>query len=216
MSLAAGLLPRLPGAGLSCAPIGDASLRAKHGERILLVDDEPINIKAVKKYLSDVGYSDFCSTCEPADVIPLMIRAEPDLVLLDVVMPKLNGLDVLAAIRADSDLAYIPVVMLTALEDRKTKCRALESGATDFLAKPVDPSELVSRVRNLLLVKSHQDHLRHYAADLERTVQKRTAELEASHRQIIHCLARAAEFRDDGTGATCCGWANMRSSSPAT
>jgi putative two-component system response regulator len=168
--------------------------------RILLVDDEPINIKVVRKYLAGAGYADFCSTTSPAEVLPLMIRTDPDVVLLDIVMPNFSGLDLLAAIRADAQLAHIPVVMLTALEDRDTKYQALELGATDFLAKPVDPSELVSRVRNVLLIKAHHDHLRHHAADLERMVKERTAQLEASHQNVIHCLARAAEFRDDDTG----------------
>jgi putative two-component system response regulator len=168
--------------------------------RILLVDDEPLNIKVVRKYLSGAGYIDFCSTTNPAEVLPMMIRREPDIVLLDIVMPGYSGLDILTAIQTDGQLAHIPVVMLTALEDRETKCQALSQGATDFLAKPVDPSELISRVRNVLLVKSHHDHLRHHAADLERMVRERTAQLEASHQNVIHCLARAAEYRDDDTG----------------
>jgi putative two-component system response regulator len=168
--------------------------------RILLVDDEPLNIRVVRKYLAGAGYTDFYSTTAPADVLPLLIRNEPDLVLMDIVMPKFSGLDILSAVRSDAQLAHIPVVMLTALEDRETKCKALSLGATDFLAKPVDPSELISRVRNVLLVKAHHDHLRNYAADLERRVKERTAQLEASNQNVIHCLARAAEFRDDETG----------------
>jgi putative two-component system response regulator len=150
--------------------------------------------------LASAGYADFRFTCNATEVLPLMIREEPDLVLLDIVMPGFSGLELLEAIRADAQLAHIPVVMLTALEDRETKCRALTLGATDFLAKPVDPSELISRIRNVLVVKTHHDHLRSYAADLERMVKQRTAQLEASHQNIIHCLARAAEFRDDDTG----------------
>jgi putative two-component system response regulator len=168
--------------------------------RILLVDDEPLNIRVVRKYLAGAGYAEFCSTTNPTDVLPLMIRTDPDLVLLDIVMPQYTGLDILSAIRADEQLAHIPVVMLTALEDRETKCQALSLGATDFLAKPVDPSELISRIRNVLVVKAHHDHLRHHAADLEQMVKERTAQLEASHQNVIHCLARAAEFRDDDTG----------------
>jgi putative two-component system response regulator len=168
--------------------------------RILLVDDEPINIKVAQKYLSAAGYEDFCSTTSAAEVIPLMMRSEPDLVLLDIVMPSFSGLDLLAAIRADDHLAQVPVVMLTAREDRQTRCQALELGATDFLSKPVDPSELVLRVRNVLVLKAHHDHLRTSAMELERLVTKRTAQLEASYQNLIHCLARAAEFRDDDTG----------------
>jgi putative two-component system response regulator len=181
-------------------PAPQAALIDGRPPRILLVDDEPLNIKVVRKYLAGAGYFDFCSTTNPGDVLPTMIRNEPDVVLLDIVMPKFTGLDILSAIRADQQLAHIPVVMLTALEDRETKCQALSLGATDFLAKPVDPSELVSRVRNVLLVKAHHDHLRHHAADLERMVKERTAQVEASHQNVIHCLARAAEFRDDDTG----------------
>src|SRR5437762_6470267 len=182
------------------APLPQSALIDGRPPRILLVDDEPLNIKVVRKFLAGAGYWDFSSTTNPAEVVPLMIRNEPDVVLLDIVMPKFTGLDILSTIRADQHLAHIPVVMLTALEDRDTKCQALWLGATDFLAKPVDPSELISRVRNVLLVKAHHDNLRHHAADLERMVKERTAQLEASHQNVIHCLARAAEFRDDDTG----------------
>ncbi|MDZ4821271.1 MAG: response regulator [Planctomycetota bacterium] len=170
------------------------------GPRIMLVDDEPINIKVAKKYLANAGFTEFYSTSNAAEALPMIIRNEPDVVLLDIVMPQFSGLDLLAAIRADSQMVHMPVVMLTAVEDRETKCQALELGATDFLSKPVDPSELVSRVRNLLGVKSHFDHMHHYAVELERKVNERTAQLEASHQDVIHCLARAGEFRDDDTG----------------
>src|SRR5262245_30883774 len=89
-----------------------ASPAAQRTARILLVDDEPLNIKAVRKFLTGAGYTDFCSTTNATEVLPLMIRAEPDLVLLDIVMPGFSGLDILAAIRADQELAHIPVVML--------------------------------------------------------------------------------------------------------
>jgi putative two-component system response regulator len=193
--------PAQPAAGdRSCAAALSPTPIAGRAPRILLVDDEPINIKVAKKYLANAGYLDCQSACNARDVLPMMIRAEPDLVLLDIVMPGFSGLDLLAAIRADGQLEHIPVVMLTALEDRETKHRALALGATDFLAKPVDPSELVSRVRNVLQVKAHHDYLRNHAAELERIVRERTVQLETSRQHIIHCLARAAEFRDDETG----------------
>jgi len=168
--------------------------------RIFLVDDEPLNIRIVNKFLGKAGYSNCEFTTNPMEALGLVIRSEPDLVLLDIMMPGVSGLDLLSAIRADAHLQHIPVVMMSAVEDRDTKLQALELGATDFLAKPVDPSELVLRVRNTLLVKTHLDGLRSRATELERIVRERTAQLEASHRDIIHCLARAAEFRDDDTG----------------
>jgi len=189
-----------PTIGVNALPAFDLPPSTQQSARILIVDDESINIKIVKKYLTSAGYHDFRSTCNSAEVLPLMIRDEPDLVLLDIVMPGFNGLELLEAIRSDSQFVHIPIVMLTALEDRDIKYRALALGATDFLAKPVDPSELTSRIRNVLLVKEHHDHLRNYAADLERTVKERTAQLEILHQNVIHCLARAAEFRDDDTG----------------
>ena len=91
-------------------------------------------------------------------------------------------------------------MILTAVTDRDTRVRAVELGATDFLNKPVDASELVPRVRNVLVVKGYQDQLRQYNNNLEVAVRQRTAELENSRRDLIHCLARAAEYRDDDTG----------------
>ena len=85
------------------------------------------------------------------------------MVLLDVMMPQVDGIQILAAIRADPHLRHIPVLILTASTDAQTKLRALESGATDFLAKPVDPSDLVPRIRNALIVKAHHDHLARYS-----------------------------------------------------
>ena len=115
-------------------------------------------------------------------------------------MPGVNGLDILQMIRSSDRFARVPVIILTAVDDRKVKAAALDLGATDFLTKPVDSIDLVPRVRNVLAVKAHQDYLCEYADELERQVQLRTAELEASRLEVIHCLGRAAEYRDNDTG----------------
>src|SRR6185503_12722617 len=120
--------------------------------------------------------------------------------LLDVMMPHVDGLAILEAVRGDAQLRYLPVIILTASSDAKTKQNALELGATDFLHKPVDPSELLPRVQNALIVKAYQDHLKRYSQELEEAVRLRTAEVEATRQDLIFCLARAAEFRDDDTG----------------
>jgi putative two-component system response regulator len=168
--------------------------------KIAIIDDEPINIKVARKYLQGVGYREFITTTESVTAMQLISREKPDVVLLDVMMPQVDGIQILQAIRADPALAHIPVLILTASTDSDTKRRALESGATDFLAKPVDPSDLIPRIRNALIVKAHHDHLSRYSEQLERQVRLRTVELEASRLQVIHCLARAAEYRDDTTG----------------
>jgi putative two-component system response regulator len=90
---------------------------------------------------------------------------------------------------------------LTASTDSETKTKALHAGATDFLPKPVDASDLLPRLRNALIVKAHHDHLSGYSCQLEEQVRIRTAELEISRIQVIQCLARAAEYRDDTTGS---------------
>ncbi len=164
------------------------------------MDDEPINIKVVRKHLRTVGYQDFVTTSDSSTAFELIQRQEPDVVLLDVMMPKVNGIDILRAIRQDARLGHIPVLILTASTDAETKLRALEAGATDFLAKPVDPNDLIPRIRNALIVKAHHDHLARYSERLEQQVQERTVELEVSRLQVILCLARAAEYRDDTTG----------------
>jgi putative two-component system response regulator len=115
-------------------------------------------------------------------------------------MPMVSGLEILKNIRADRALCHLPVIILTASTDAETRRTALELGATDFLAKPVEPSELVPRVRNALTVKAHHDHLKRYSDKLEQEVRRRTAEVEASRIHVVHALARAAEFRDDDTG----------------
>ncbi len=168
--------------------------------KIMIVDDEPINLKVSKKYLSNAGYSNFVITSDDLTATAQVQSELPDLVLLDVMMPNVSGLDILAELRENSRTRNIPILILTASTDRDTRLLALQRGATDFLAKPVDPSELIPRVRNALLVKSHQDHLEQYAERLEEQVRQRTEELELSRREIIECLASAAEYRDNTTG----------------
>ena len=130
----------------------------------------------------------------------MIIRETPDAVLLDVMMPVVSGLDILRAVREDRRLAHIPVIVLTAADNEETRMEALKRGATDFLTKPLHAAELVVRVRNAVLVKAHHDHLKDYARELEDEVRQRTAELAASRLELIHCLARAAEYRDNETG----------------
>jgi cyclic di-GMP phosphodiesterase len=176
---------------------GDARLKQS---KVMIVDDEAINIKILRRLLELEGFSDFVTTSDAPTALSLIRQEQPDVVLLDLMMPYVSGLDILAEIRADEEICFIPVVILTAVTDRETRVRAVELGATDFLNKPVDASELLPRVRNVLVVKSYQDHLRHHSDDLEAAVRQRTAELENSRRDLVHCLARAAEYRDDDTG----------------
>ena len=168
--------------------------------KIMIVDDEPINLKVAKKYLMLEGYQNFVTTTDSSSAVDLVGRENPDLLLLDIMMPHVSGLDILQALRANPRWLHLPVVILTAADDQPTKRRALELGANDFLGKPVDPTDLVPRIHNVLTVKRHHEHLQRYSQELEAEVLRRTAELARSRQEVIHCLARAAEFRDDDTG----------------
>ena len=185
--------------------IGSASIRAPlcssaTSSKIMIVDDEEYNILVFRRHLREAGYEKFVTVTDSTTTLDVMREENPDILLLDVMMPKMNGLEVLKLVQRDSTWGHMPVIVLTASSDASIKLQALELGATDFLGKPVDPSELVLRIRNTLVVKSYQDYLTDYSSELQRQVRLRTAELEASQREVVHCLARAAESRDEQTG----------------
>ena len=115
-------------------------------------------------------------------------------------MPNVTGLDLLRQRQKDQDLMLVPFIILSANSENQIKREALALGATDFLSKPVDASDLTVRVQNSLMVKRHHDHIANYANELENEVRIRTAQIDRSREQIIHCLARAAEYRDNETG----------------
>lgn len=176
------------------------NLRDVRQSRIMIVDDEPLNIDVVQGYLEMEGYQNVFSTDHAPQALPQIGLHRPDVVLLDIHMPHINGFEILAAIRNDAILSRTPVVILTASSDDETKIKALRAGATDLLCKPVHREELLARLGNVLQVKAWQDHMRGYSEELEEAVKKRTLELETSRLEVIQCLARAAEFRDDDTG----------------
>ena len=167
---------------------------------VMVVDDEGFNIDLVEAYLEDEGFQNFVTTTDSTSALAMVRSHRPDIVLLDVKMPQVTGLEILAAMRNDRELRLIPALILTASTAPETKLEALRLGASDFLAKPVDPSELALRVKNVLSVKAYQDHLAKYSERLEQQVDIRTKELVRSREEAIHCLARAGEFRDDDTG----------------
>ena len=125
--------------------------------RIMMVDDEPTTIDVVKMFLEDAGYTQFITTVDSSETLETMAESLPDVILLDLMMPKVDGFDILTTMRAEPTLCHLPVIVLTSSTDSATKLKALELGATDFLAKPVDPSELMLRVRNTLAAKAYQD-----------------------------------------------------------
>lgn len=129
---------------------------------IMMIDDEPITIEVLMEFLEEAGYHNFVSTSDPRDALSLIETERPDVILLDLMMPHVSGFDILNVMRADKKMRHIPVIVLTSSTDAETKLKALELGATDFLAKPVDSSELILRLRNTLASKAYQDQLTYY------------------------------------------------------
>ena len=148
-----------PAEGAGAPPDGRADHEAEKSAKIMLVDSEELSTEMLRAFLEQIGYRNLVSTSRPSEVFDLLNDERPDVLLLDLVLPEASGLEILARMRSDNFLKCIPVIMLTATADAATRLKALELGATDFLAKPVDASELAARLRNTLAVKTYQDKL---------------------------------------------------------
>lgn len=183
-------------AGISHVKMSERTLPGK----IMIVDDEIANVLVARKLLERAGYRSFETTTDSTMAVALVYESRPDVLLLDINMPQVDGIKILHKLKSTPAFRHLPILILTANNDSKTKLKCLELGATDFLVKPVDPMELAPRVRNALQIKSYHDRLVKHTQELEETVQQRTLELELSRRQVVYCLARAAELRDNDTG----------------
>jgi putative two-component system response regulator len=168
--------------------------------KIMIIDDEPLVIRVVKRFLAGDGFTNFVTVEDSRNAMDAISKENPDVVLLDIMMPNVTGLDILRERQKDQAMVLVPFIILSANSENQIKREALALGATDFLAKPVDASDLTVRVLNSLTVKRHHDHIANYANELENQVTLRTAQIERSREQIIHCLARAGEYRDNETG----------------
>jgi diguanylate cyclase (GGDEF)-like protein len=137
---------------------------ALRGFTVMMVDDDPIMLEIAQTFLEEAGYTSFVTTSDPTTAIQLARQHRPDVMLLDLMMPRVSGFDILQVVREDEGLRYTPVIILTAESDAQAKLKALELGATDFLLKPVDASELKLRLRNVLAAKAYQDRLADFDA----------------------------------------------------
>jgi putative two-component system response regulator len=168
--------------------------------RVAIIDDQPLNIRVVQTHLTRIGYQQFFTTTDATQAIPLIRQEHPDVVLLDIMMPEISGLEILQQLRSEQEFEDLPVIILTAANDSETKFKALDLGATEFLGKPVDAAELQTRLRNVLTIKANQDRLKNYAWELELEVAVRTTELAEAYREMVYRLAKVGEYRDSDTG----------------
>ncbi len=175
------------------------SLQEINSAIILVVDDQVPNVKLLCQILEKAGFSRVLSTTDSRQALPLYQENACDLVLLDINMPHMDGYEVLQSLR-EQDTDYAPVLMLTALDDKESRIKALELGARDFVSKPFDRVELLSRIRNLLEMRLLHKAVKQQNMELEQKVRERTHELHDSRLEIIRRLSRAADYRDNETG----------------
>jgi putative two-component system response regulator len=168
---------------------------------ILIVDDEPANVRLLERILQREGFHNIETTHDPRHFLALYNARQPDILLLDLHMPGLDGFEVMEQLQGRiSQHDFVPILVLTADITPESRQRALRAGAKDFLTKPVDPTEVVLRIKNLLQTRFYYRQLQDQNETLEQKVGERTRDLEAAQMEILERLARAAEYRDDETG----------------
>jgi putative two-component system response regulator len=183
----------------------------ERASQILIVDDETEIRDFLEEFLQAAGYE--TETAHSGIEALAKMKLGVDLVLLDVKMPGMDGFEVVRKIREDPEIRDIPVIMVAALGSKEDRIRAVKAGASDFIAKPVDLTEVEVRVNSLIEKKQAFDTIKRHRAELEETVEKRTADLRNAlqevvsaqekirdaHLETIHHLAVAAEFKDKDT-----------------
>lgn len=174
---------------------------------ILIVDDLPQNIELLEAYLAPQGY-EILTASNGAEALEKLASHPVDLILLDVMMPGIDGFEVARRVRQNDTMRLLPIILVTALHETEDRIKGIEAGCDDFISKPVDKSELVARVRSLLKVKAYNDLLSGYQKELESEVAKKTEEIKDTLKQLkeasletIHRLSLAAEYKDEDTGA---------------
>lgn len=180
--------------------------------KLLIVDDEERIRVALQDVLQTQGY-EISQASNGIEALQKVKRESPDVIILDINMPRMNGLEVTRKIKVDDQLKHIPLIILTGLDDMEMRIKALKLGADDFLIKPPHMAELTARVRSLVKVKAYNDHMRNHQKELEAKVAERTQQLKQAWEQIsqahrtlktssldtIYRLARAAEYKDEDT-----------------
>ncbi|WGG51051.1 EAL domain-containing protein [Rugamonas sp. DEMB1] len=144
--------------------------------RILVVDDQPVNVELLEYLLASSGYTAVSATTDPRQVAPWHAERRYDLIILDLHMPGLSGFGVMEQLKPLESDGYLPVLVVTA--EPEQKLAALEAGARDFVSKPFDPVEVLTRIRNMLEVRLLHREVVQYNSRLEQTVRQRTAELQ--------------------------------------
>jgi putative two-component system response regulator len=174
--------------------------RAFRNARLLVVDDEAANVDVLIRTLTRAGFTRVESTTDSREVASLYIQHRPDLILLDLHMPHLDGLDVMDQLNEIAEASYLPILILSGDLTPEARREALSRGAKDFVNKPFQADELLLRIKTLLETRILYIQIQSQNQLLEAKVRERTRELVEAQIEIIERLAIAAEFRDDNTG----------------
>ncbi len=169
--------------------------------KVLIIDDSEINLTLIRALVIKLGECEPILFDNPVKALEWCRNNEPDLVIVDYMMPEMDGLRFIAGFRALHGRTEIPVLMITANDQKDVRYEALLGGANDFLTKPIDRIEFSARVRNMLALRTGQKFLADRAAHLANEVAERTREIRDRERELIYRISRAAEFRDPETGA---------------
>lgn len=180
-------------------PIHVISLSTILKSKVLIVDDQEANVMLLEQILLREGYEAVSSTLKSTDVCDLHRQHAYDLILLDLQMPDMDGFAVMEELKQIEKDSYLPVLVITAQPDQKL--RALKAGAEDFITKPFEIAEVLMRVHNMLKVRLLNKELHSYNEILEQRVHERTADLKEGYQETIFTMTRAAEHKDEDTGA---------------
>jgi putative two-component system response regulator len=168
--------------------------------KILIIDDEKGNIQVLSRLLRNAGYEKILAITDSREALTAFNGFQPDLTILDLNMPHLNGLEVITLLNKAMGNTYFPILVLTAQIDKETRVCALEAGASDFIQKPMDPFEALPRIKNLIEICLLHKKISYQNYILEQKVMDRTQQLEESRLEVILRLGRAVEYRDNETG----------------
>ncbi len=168
---------------------------------IVVIDDSDINLTLLKALVNKLGDCEPMLFQESPKGLAWCSEILPDLIVVDYMMPEMDGIQFVSRLRAVAGREEVPVLMITANDDRDVRYKALQSGATDFLTKPVDRIEFSARVRNMLALGASRRKLADKAAWLAEEVKKATTAVHAREQELLFRMSRAAEFRDPETGA---------------
>jgi putative two-component system response regulator len=160
--------------------------------KILVIDDSEITQKLLLTILEHENYEVKVAN-DAFQAFEVLTKFKPDIILLDIMMPKMDGYEFAKKIKQLDDLNSIPVIIITALNDQESKIKALQAGAEEFISKPIDRTELLARTRNLVKIKKYHDQLYYMNKHLEDIIHKRTEQLNFTYIEAIIALSRIAD-----------------------